>query len=287
MRTDLGEGEVERIRIHENLMRRGLKPSEQAGAIKRLYELNEIGNGGDRRSDAFSVTERNIDSRATVAAQLGWSEKRVSIYRTIANLILPLQRRWDAGELTRDVAYQVAQLDERHQYALADVFAKSDRLPNLVNEIAEYKREVVRIQQTAPLPPDERERLLHEEIAKLRLAHEREVTRLTFDVDTEKRKRVSAERKLEGAEQWAAKDQIHKTLGTLATLTAIDPATYVERLDGFDALTILLRADLEIAEGVQDWLRRYAFALRERLGVPQQRLKGVIHASVKETGTDR
>jgi ParB/RepB/Spo0J family partition protein len=280
VREDITESEVETIRIHENLMRRGMKPSEQAKGIARLYELNGVKEG---RPDSESGSS---GTRKTVAQQIGWSVTSVKRYHTLSNLTPELAARWDRGEMTRDVAYQIAQLPPEQQGAIAALFGDSDKVPNLEKEIAEYKREIVRIQATEELPPSEREQRLQDELAKLRFAHQQEIDAMTFRIDDANRRRDAAQRRLDGVELWASKDAVHRTLGTLATLTSLDPDRYVKRLDGFDALTILLRSDLEIAEGVQDWLRRYAYALRERLEMPQPKLSEVKRVSFPETATN-
>lgn len=104
VREDITESEVEKIRIHENLMRRGLKPSEQARGIHRLYELNGVERG--RPAGEIIPSRKSLQ---TVAEQIGWSPKKASIYQTLANLIPELAERWDRGQLKRDVAYQIAQ----------------------------------------------------------------------------------------------------------------------------------------------------------------------------------
>jgi hypothetical protein len=125
VRDDISESEVEKIRIHENLMRRGLKPSDQARGIQRLYELHGIERG---RPDGEKISPRNLSS---VADQIGWRVQKVGIYHTLSNLIEPLQERWDAGEITRDTAYQIAQLSADEQGAIAVLYADAGTVPIL------------------------------------------------------------------------------------------------------------------------------------------------------------
>jgi hypothetical protein len=108
LREDISESEVETIRIHENLMRRRLKPSEQARGIARLYELNGVQCG---RPEGEKMSPRHL---ATVAEKIGWSVGKMTRYHTLASLIPELARRWDQGELQRDMACQLAQLPVEH-----------------------------------------------------------------------------------------------------------------------------------------------------------------------------
>ncbi len=144
---DVSDQQVEVLRIEENLRRRGLKPSETARAIRRLYELHGIGeNKGGRPSKGSSsikfpvstapckqrslsktgsylftapkeTTTATVEVKtapkktvAEVARDAGVSPTQASVYNRLADLIGPLMQLLDARTITQEMAYGFAQL---------------------------------------------------------------------------------------------------------------------------------------------------------------------------------
>jgi hypothetical protein len=206
-----------------------------------------------------------------VAAQIGWTEKRVKIYHTLSNLIPELADRWDAHEITREMAYQLAQLDPLEQGQIALAFAQGAKVPDMAKEIADYKREIATFEQPPERTPIELEIVHQEEISRLGREHEAALEKLKATIKERTEERDGWKAKLEGAQYWANSDKVHKVMGQAAYLTGIDTHDYVEQLRGLDALTDMLEGDLKIGDGVQWWLRAYNNALRARLDRPQQR----------------
>ena len=95
----LGEDETRWIMaIEENIRRRHLQPSEMARAIKKLVELK------DKRNRAEAV-----------AQEVGLSKRQVNRYRGLEHLIPEISSLLDGGNLTQQVALQIAQLEEAVQ----------------------------------------------------------------------------------------------------------------------------------------------------------------------------
>jgi hypothetical protein len=112
------DAEVEVLRIEENLRRRILKPSETAKAIRRLFRLHGVANGGDRGDATLIRDQSRMSALEEVAAKAGYSAPQARAYRTLANLIPPLMAPLDAGLLTQKVGLQIAQMDAEDQAAL-------------------------------------------------------------------------------------------------------------------------------------------------------------------------
>jgi hypothetical protein len=94
---DADRDTVERLRIEENLRRRILKPSEQARAIKRWYELKGISGQGARTDLSAGLT-----SASDLAQDMGISRQTITVYRTLAELIPALSRLLDHGAPTHN-----------------------------------------------------------------------------------------------------------------------------------------------------------------------------------------
>jgi len=99
--------------------RRGLKPSETARAIRRLYELHGITeNKGGRPVKENPLTVRGIMPEKTVedvARDAGVSPGKARRLNRIADLIPALMERLDARTITQEMAYGFAQLSVAEQ----------------------------------------------------------------------------------------------------------------------------------------------------------------------------
>jgi len=109
---DVSDDQVEVLRTQENLRRRGLKPSETARAIRRLYELHGITEKGGRPAKDNSETVSEFAPAKTVedvARDAGVSPKKAQRFNRIADLTGPLMRLLDHGVITQTMAYGFAQ----------------------------------------------------------------------------------------------------------------------------------------------------------------------------------
>jgi len=112
---DVSDDQVEVLRIEENLRRRGLKPSETARAIRRLYELHGIvpGKRPVQATPSTSSPGEEVPTTKTavdIARDAGMGITKASILNRLADLIPELMQLLDAETITQAVAYQLAQL---------------------------------------------------------------------------------------------------------------------------------------------------------------------------------
>jgi len=114
---DVSDDQVEVLRTQENLRRRGLKPSETARAIRRLYELHGIERGRHTPATPTSSSEIVSDeespaakSAEDVARDVGMHPKKAQVFNRLADLIPALMERLDAHTITQKMAYGFAQL---------------------------------------------------------------------------------------------------------------------------------------------------------------------------------
>jgi len=132
---DVSDDQVEVLRIEENLRRRGLKPSETARAIRRLYELHGVAERGGRPTKENPETVSGFmpaKTAADVARDAGVHPKKAQVFNRLADLIPALMHLLDAEMITQAVAYQLAQLPvvEQEEIAAA-VTAKEQELQAL------------------------------------------------------------------------------------------------------------------------------------------------------------
>lgn len=73
----------------------------------------------------------------------------------------------------------------------------------------------------------------------------------------------------------AKNDSIHLALKHLSLATMIDPVHFIESAGGIEDILSNNIQMLEQIERAQEWLRRYADALRQRLGVEPQQIRRV------------
>jgi len=73
----------------------------------------------------------------------------------------------------------------------------------------------------------------------------------------------------------AKNDSIHLALKHLSLATMIDPIDFIESAGGIEDIFMNNVQMLEQIERAQEWLRRYADALRQRLGVEPQQIRRV------------
>lgn len=100
---DVSDQQVEVLRTQENLRRRGLKPSETARAIRRLYELHGISeNKGGRPTKETPAESAGVSPKTQedVARDAGVSPRKAQRLNRIADLIGPLMRLLDHGDGT-------------------------------------------------------------------------------------------------------------------------------------------------------------------------------------------
>ena len=168
VREVASDEEHETLLIEENLRRRQLLPSESFKAVKRLYELRGISHGDTTRDATV----------ASLAAELGKSERTVKTMRTLADLIHPLSAMLDAGTLNQTAAYQIAQMDEDGQQ---QVFTMLEEQRVAAEE---QKREAARLttEQAKKIKDDYNAKLKAAE--EERQAQSRTMARLEKEVDS-------------------------------------------------------------------------------------------------------
>jgi len=143
---DVSDQQVEVLRIEENLRRRGLKPSETARALRRLYELHGITQGKHtpaKRPVSSSPGEDEETPQKTVAEvarDAGVGLTKASMLNRLADLIDPLMQRLDAGSITQKMAYGFAQLPPAEQEDIWETDDGALARRNLQDEQRSYLR---------------------------------------------------------------------------------------------------------------------------------------------------
>ena len=116
----VSDAEVREQQLVENLLRKDLKPIEEAKAYQALMELN--GWNGKQ-----------------VAAALHVSTSRVSRALALLDLPEPVQQRIDDGTLSKSSAYEITKLPDRH--------VQSDLAKEAANSAMSHSQAVRRVKQ--------------------------------------------------------------------------------------------------------------------------------------------
>lgn len=113
--------------IETNIMQRGLgntNPVKLAKCIAELERILGIRNGGDRKSDGHNV---NLKTQTDLAEELKMSQKQLSRYKKLLDLVPELQTAVEDGKISATNASAIlAKLPESEQKAIAEQIVGSD-----------------------------------------------------------------------------------------------------------------------------------------------------------------
>jgi len=113
--------------IETNIMQRGLgntNPVKLAKCIAELERILGIRNGGDRKSDGHNV---NLKTQTDLAEELKMSQKQLSRYKKLLDLVPELQTAVEEGKISATNASAIlAKLPESEQKAIAEQIVGSD-----------------------------------------------------------------------------------------------------------------------------------------------------------------
>jgi len=295
---DVSDQQVEVLRIEENLRRRGLKPSETARAIRRLYELHGITeNKGGRPSKetpppVSGVTEPK--KAGDIARDAGMSPAKARTLNRIADLIGPLMRLLDHGVITQTMAYGFAQRPTEEQEEIAASLAgREEELHSLRAKGLRYDLDMqaavkrIRAEKDAEL---ERMRAETAELSAEQLSlveqvtaeKDRELARVKAEEEAKRRELEQDNRQLKKdladharVEHWKRHDALHTGIQKLERMMTLSPQAAANAPQGIEALRGFLESDRETAEAGAEWLRAYAHALGARLGAAPTGLRSV------------
>ena len=138
--------------IETNIMQRGLgntNPIKLARCIVELERIEGIKNGGDRKSDGHNV---DVKTQSDLAEELKMSQKQLSRYKRLLDLIPELQTAVESGQISATSASAfLAKLPEDEQRMVAERILGADGklskqelefYKNRVKELSEQNKEL-------------------------------------------------------------------------------------------------------------------------------------------------
>lgn len=123
------KGEDEALLIAENLKRRTVQTMEAVRAVERLEEIYNT-------AGVIAITA------STLSKQTGYSEGFIKQLRTLADLVPSLAQLLQDQVITQKVAYQLAQLPEADQRAIAKQLTKSELAALPEDQVKEFKQRI-------------------------------------------------------------------------------------------------------------------------------------------------
>lgn len=136
--------------IETNIMQRGIgntNPIKLAKCIAELERILGIKNGGDRKSDGHNV---NLKTQTDLAEELKMSQKQLSRYKKLLELIPELQTAVESGQISATNASAIlARLPEAEQKAIAEQIVGTDGKVSR-QELEFYKNRVAELSAQKP-----------------------------------------------------------------------------------------------------------------------------------------
>jgi ParB family chromosome partitioning protein len=268
--------EVEELRIAENLARRNVplysyaKALERQNLIKlqRLQDTEIKGANNSRDKSAQAVANEEL------MAETGLSESSLWTYKSLAKLIPELGKLLDEENLSREVAYQLSQLEETDQYGVLNRLREARLTKISAEEMRSLKLEIQASRDAnAKLHEliSEKDKTFEERMQNVLALKIAEAER---DLEGKKRKVDEREKKLKERYQKyrrRVRDQqeedkrtpVYKIVHSSASLLAIEPEDAADRLH----LPIPEFGE-ELADSAQalaPWLVRFAKHLHARV----------------------
>jgi ParB/RepB/Spo0J family partition protein len=118
IRTPKDDLEIEELRLAENLARRNLPPYQMARAVERTAQIKI-----QRLAEVHEKPASQRQVNQQLAAELKRPVSTIEDTRALARLIPELGELLDTQNLSREVAMQIAQLDEIDQRGVLRVFS--------------------------------------------------------------------------------------------------------------------------------------------------------------------
>lgn len=181
--------------IEVNLMQRGIgnvNPIKTARCIAELERISGIKNGGDRKSDGHNV---NLKTQADLAEELKMSQKQLSRYKKLLDLIPELQTAVEEGRVSATNASAIlAKLPEHEQKAIAEsIIGTEGRVSR--HELEFYKR---RVKELSEQEPEVVEKIVEVESKEtLRKLRQAEQSAKGFKADYERERQKNADKQRE------------------------------------------------------------------------------------------
>ena len=136
--------------IETNIMQRGIgntNPIKLAKCIAELERILGIKNGGDRKSDGHNV---NLKTQTDLAEELKMSQKQLSRYKKLLDLVPELQTAVESGQISATNASAIlARLPEAEQKAIAEQIVGTDGKVSR-QELEFYKNRVAELSAQKP-----------------------------------------------------------------------------------------------------------------------------------------
>lgn len=189
------EDELIKNLIETNLMQRGIgntNPVKIAKCIAELERISGIKNGGDRKSDGHNV---NLKTQADLAEELKMSQKQLSRYKKLLDLIPELQTAVEEGRVSATNASAIlAKLPEHEQKAIAEsIIGTEGRVSK--HELEFYKR---RVKELSEQEPEVVEKIVEVESKEtLRKLRQAEQSAKGFKADYERERQKNADKQRE------------------------------------------------------------------------------------------
>ena len=144
------DDETLRDLIETNIMQRGIgntNPIKLAKCIMELERILGIRNGGDRKSDGHNV---NLKTQTDLAEELKMSQKQLSRYKKLLDLVPELQTAVESGQISATNASAIlARLPEAEQKAIAEQIVGTDGKVSR-QELEFYKNRVAELSAQKP-----------------------------------------------------------------------------------------------------------------------------------------